>query len=44
MKELESQLKYHQIAEIEITKHQTKDQKDIYKICGHLKENQELIA
>ena len=44
MKELESKLKYHQIAEIKITNHQNKEEKDIYKICGQLRENQELIA
>ena len=44
IKELESKLKYHQIAEIKITKHQNKEKKDIYKIGGQLTENQELIA
>ena len=44
MKAIESQLKYHQIDEIKVSKYQTKDEKDIYKICGQLRENQELIA
>ena len=44
IKELESKLKYHQIAEIKITKHQNKEKKDIYKIGGQLTENKELIA
>ncbi len=44
MKELESKLKYHQVAQIKIIEHQTKDKKIIYKIWGELIESQELIA
>lgn len=44
MKEIQSQLKYHEIEEIKLINYQTKDKKDIYKISGHLTENQALIA
>lgn len=43
MKEIESKLKYHQITEVQIIQHQTKEQKVLYKVSGKLIESQELI-
>jgi transposase len=44
VKELESKLKYHQIAQVKFIEHQTKDRKLIYKVMCQLIESQELIA
>ncbi|WDD31979.1 IS1634 family transposase (plasmid) [Nostoc sp. UHCC 0926] len=44
IKEIESKLKYHQITEIQIIQHQTKEQKVFYKVCAKLIESQELIT
>ena len=44
VKEFESKLKYHQIVQLEIMKHQITKKKEIYKISFNLGENQAVIV